>query len=133
MTAKRAIALFLGTAMLLTGCGSGGDTSDAPPPLTTAAVKGCLLEAGAAPEALSPQRPKGAPRHVQHVFFEGPVTGHIAIFLASEPVFGQGLARAYTDLNEYRATVARGGRALILLDPESPNPNRALAFKCVVG
>jgi hypothetical protein len=122
--------------MLLAGCGGGEDTSEAPAPppaLTTAAVKACLLKAGAAPEALAPQQPKAAPRHFQRVYFEGPVTGHIAIMLSREPIFSQGLARAYTAQQEYLATAVRGGRAMILLDNYKPNPNRALAFKCVVG
>jgi hypothetical protein len=130
------LALGFGIAILLAGCGGGDGSSDdstLAPALNPAAVRGCLLRAGAEPEALAPLRPDGAPRHPQHVFFEGPVTGHIAIFLAPKPIFTERLAKAYTAIQEYRATVARGGRALILLDPGSPNPNRALAFRCVVG
>ena len=135
LRARRAAALALGLALLLAGCGGSGDTSQsAAPALTVAAVKACLLKAGAAPEDLAPQQPKGAPRHFQHVYFKGPeANGHIAIMLSRKPIFSPALARAYTAQQEYLATAVRGGRAMILLDNYKPNPNRALAFKCVVG
>ena len=125
----RCLALVMGIAALLVGCGGGSSSPD----LTPSAVTDCLHANGARYEGLAPQQPKGFPANTQHVFAKGPVTGHIVVFMSSRPVFTRRLASAYREINEYKAFVARGGRALILLDPEPVPLDKKIVFRCVEG
>jgi hypothetical protein len=126
------VAVLLALAGALAACGGGGSVSAATSP-TAGEVMRCVVKGGGKKWPLSPVEPKGSPQKVATAFAVGPEAGHIGIYLSQRPVFTHPLAEAYDEFGEYHAHLALGGRALILLDPQSPKADTELAFRCVEG
>lgn len=124
----------------LTGCGGGGgSTAEKYNPtaiLTPAAVKSCLEEGGVEMRLAPPLAPKGSPLNTPAFYAIGPERGAVGVILSPNRSISRRIAAILNRRHEFVPTIARSGKAIMLLEPSSVSgleKNRALVKECAEG
>ncbi len=102
-------------------------------PLDAKEVSRCIAERGGRKWTQAPRFPARFPAHYESVVMIGPKIGHITVYLSRRPEFTKHLARGFDEIEEFKATVVRGGHGLLLLDADVADIDRRVAFECVEG
>jgi hypothetical protein len=123
-------------ALAAAGCGGSQSTAASQTTaegFTADAIVHCVVAGGGHREQESPILPKGFPKQAEMAGLRAQEGDVAVVYVSRQPVFNESIARGVEAIHEFEeATVMRGGRALMMVQPKHfAASERKLVVGCV--